>query len=258
MISRQAVALSTAAALTVAALAGCSSSAKTGAAAATQSATGAASSIAAQSAANASLSATALLAAFKQAAGQSTAVHVVGTMKQGTDNATIDIQLNKAAGTASGSITDNGATIPFRAVGGIIYVQFTPDVLKLSGASSDAATAAVLKNKWATSKSSVGSELASGFKDFASFDSFLTSVNGTSDGLFDFSSATAAGTDTVNGQSAAVYKDAGAAEAYFAASGPAYLLKVASTDSSSSSAVTLTWNQPTTVTAPPASQIYNG
>jgi hypothetical protein len=46
---------------------------------------------------------------------------------------------------------------------------------------------------------------------------------------------------------------------YFAASGPAYLLEmVGHSTTNASGTVTFTWNQPTTVTAPPASEIYSG
>ena len=50
----------------------------------------------------------------------------------------------------------------------------------------------------------------------------------------------------------------GGSEAYFAASGPAYLLQSVNTSSSVAGTMTFTWNQPTTVTAPPASQTYTG
>lgn len=70
--------------------------------------------------------------------------------------------------------------------------------------------------------------------------------------------ATAAGTATLNGQNVAVYKTSNGSKLYFAASGPAYLLETVLGGSEGAGTLDYTWNQPTTVTPPPASQIYNG
>jgi hypothetical protein len=254
--SRQAVALSTAA-LAVAALAGCSSSAKTGAAAATGSATPAASSVTSQAATNAGLTDAALLTAFKKATAQATAVHVSGSAKAGGTTITLDLQLNKTGNTASGTVDAGGTTVPFISVGGVTYIQFTDSVLKMSGASSNAAAAALLKNKWVSSKSSAGSSIASSFAGFASYDAFISGMTSDS-GSMAVGNSTPIGTATYKGQTVAVYKGSDGSEASFAASGPAYLLQIASTNSTNSGTLTFTWNQPTTITAPPASQTYTG
>jgi hypothetical protein len=99
--------------------------------------------------------------------------------------------------------------------------------------------------------------MASGFKGFASYDAFISGMTSGS-GSIAVDNSTPAGTTSYNGQTVAVYKNADGSEAYFAASGPAYLLQAISTNATSAGTLTFTWNQPTTVTAPPASQTYNG
>jgi hypothetical protein len=253
--SRQVAVLSAAAVLGVTALAGCSSSAKTGAAAG--SAAPAASAATTQAVANAGLSDAALLTAFKAAAAHATAVHVKGAMTSSGTAVTLDLQLNKTGNSASGTIGSGGTSIPIIAVGGVTYFQFTDSVEKMVGASSNPAAAAALKNKWVSSNSSIGSGMASGFKGFATYDGFIAGIT-ASDGSGALDKATPAGTGTYNGQSVAVYKGRDGSEAYFAASGPAYLLQIVNTSSSAAGTMTFTWNQPTTVTAPPASQTYTG
>lgn len=256
MISRQAVALSTAA-LAVAALAGCSSSAKTGAAAATGTATPAASSAAAQSGTNAGLSQAAVAAALQKAAASATAVHVSGSATSGGTSISLDIQLNKTPASASGTINAGGTAVPFVSVGGVTYIQFTASVLKLSGADSDPAASALLKDKWVSSKSSVGSSIATDFQDFTSYSTFTTGMTSTgSNGMLN--GATAAGTTSYHGQNVAVYKGSDGTMAYITASGPAYLVALVNASTSEAGTLSFTWNQPMTVNAPPAAQTYNG
>lgn len=248
MIFRRTAALSAATVLGLLAVAGCSSSANTGSPATSA----AASSAGAQ---NAGLTDQQLLTAFKAAAAQATAVRLKGTMKSGTDQVSLDLQLNKQDNSASGTITSNGATIPIISVGGTTYVKMTDSVLKMAG-SIPPSVAAALKDKWVSSKSAIGGSMTSSLSEFDSYDGFINGITSSSDGMI--GGTTAAGTTTYNGQPAAVYKNTDGSVAYFAASGPAYLLEVQSAASTASGSLVFTWNQPTTVTAPPASQIYSG
>ncbi|MGH6656339.1 MAG: hypothetical protein ACRDVE_14180, partial [Actinocrinis sp.] len=117
--------------------------------------------------------------------------------------------------------------------------------------------AAAAGGKWVSTKSSTGKDLGISVGSFASYSGYVSRLTATGgDGLAN--GATAAGTTTYQGQSVAVYKTADKSTFYVAASGAAYVLEVVPGDAKTSIAVTLTWNQPTTVTAPPASQIYNG
>jgi hypothetical protein len=253
MISRQLTACAAATVVSLLAVAGCSSSgAKGGAAADSGAASATASSAAAQ---NVGLTEQQLLDAFKKAAGQATAVHVKGAMDSGGQKVSLDLQLNKQGASASGTISDNGAVVPVIAVNDTTYVQMTDSVLKMAG-NIPASAAALLKDKWVSSKSSIGSGMAGQFGRFSSYDSFISSIVGSSDGLL--AGTHAAGTTTYNGQSVAVYKDGDGSITYFAATGPAYLLEMQSGATSVSGTLDFTWNQPTTVTAPPASQIFTG
>jgi hypothetical protein len=254
VISRQAATLSAAALGLVVALAGCSSSASTSNAASSGSATPAASAAASSgSAANAGLSDSALLTAFKTAANGATAVHVKGSLKDGTDTISLDLQLNKTAKTAQGTIGAQGATIPIISVGGVDYFQFTDSVIKMAGASS---LGSAIKDKWVSSSSTIGQGMDSGFKTLVSYDDFIGSI--TADDSGSLTGSTPSGTTTYNGQTVAVYKADDGTVAYFAATGPAYLLEIQNASSSDAGALVFTWNQPTTVAAPPASQIYKG
>jgi hypothetical protein len=244
----------TAAALGLTALAGCSSSKSTPAGTApVGSAPASAASPSAAAAQNAGLSDAALKAAFVKAADQATALHLKGATKDGTDTLQIDIQLNKTANTAEGTISMQGASFPVIAVNGVDYFQFTDSLIKLSGAGS---AGPALKGKWVSSNSQYGKGLAGDLKPLFSYSGFISSFTAVDSGAFP--DTTAAGTTTYNGQTVAVYKSSDGSTAYFAASGPAYLLDVINSSSTSAGALAFTWNQPTTVTAPPASQIFNG
>ena len=95
-----------------------------------------------------------------------------------------------------------------------------------------------------------------GLQSLISYGDFIAGI--TSSGSGDLTGPSAAGTTTYNGQIVAVYKDDDGTEAYFAADGPAYLLAIVDSSSSGGGVPTFVWNRPTTVTAPPASQIYTG
>lgn len=215
--------------------------------------TGSARSTTAPAASNAGLTDSALLAAFKKAADSATAVHVKGTTKEGAQTASLDLQLNRVANTAQGTIGTLGATIPVISVGGVDYFQLTDSVIKLSGAE---AIAPLIRDKWVASDSEVGQGMDSDFKSLISYRGFIAEITSADSG--GLTGSTAAGTTIYNGQTVAVYKGDDGTEAYFAANGPAYLLAITGSSSSQEGALTFVWNRPTTVTAPPASQIYKG
>lgn len=202
---------------------------------------------------NAGLTDSALLAAFKKAADSATAVHVKGTMKGGADTTSLDLQLNRVANTAQGTTGTQGATIPIISVGGVEYVQLTDSVIKLSGAET---IAPLVRDTWVSSTSEVGKHMDADFKYLMSYGDFIAGITSSDSG--DLTGPSAAGTATYDGQTVAVYEDDDGTEAYFAANGPAYLLAIVDSPSSGGGVLTFVWNRPTTVTAPPASQIYKG
>ena len=238
------------------------------------------SSSAAPATSNIGLSTPKLLAAFKAAVASGTAVHVSGTVSSSGSSTTLDLQLNKD-GSASGEIGESGATIPVKVVDGVTYTELTAAFLKLLAASDSSITASeisALQNQWVSSTDgSIGESLASSFDGLTSYDSFTSTMesgdtstasasatasaaasasasasSSAGTGGVDLTKLTADGTTTYNGATVAVYKNADGSTAYFAASGPAYMLKVTSVGSDGGS-MTFTWNQPTTVTAPSSS-----
>jgi hypothetical protein len=254
---RQIAALPLAAALGLAALAGCSSSATTSPAAAGGSASGSASASASASAAagNAGLTDSALRAAFTTASNGATAVHMKGSVAQSGQTVTLDLQLNKNDST-QGTISLGSAQLPVRAVNGVYYMQMTSSfiqyIAKQQGVS--ASTLSMLSNKWVSSNTSTGKSISDGFSQFMTYSAVVKGVSDNSDGDV----ATAAGTTTLDGQTVALYKTTKGSKLYFAATGPAYLLREDDSGSDGTGTITMTWNQPTTVSAPPASQIYSG
>jgi hypothetical protein len=266
VIPRQIAALSLAGA-GLAALAACSSGGSSPAAAAgtasgsaspsTATSNTATSNTAASAAAatNAGLSDSALRAAFVSAANGASAVHVKGAVTQSGQVITEDIQLNKNE-SCDGTLSIGAAQLPVKATGGVYYLEFTPSfiqyIAKQQGA--DAAAFAAYSGKWVSSNGTLGKDLASSFSQFMSYSSMVKQVADNSDG----DKATAAGTATLNGQSVALYNTTKGSKLYFAASGPAYMVEQVVGGSDGTGTIDYTWNQPTTVSPPPASQIYNG
>jgi hypothetical protein len=259
VIPRQIAALSLAG-VGLAALAACSSSgsspaASAGKAGGSASPTTAASTGAAAAASNVGLTDSALRAAYVAAANGATAMHMKGTVNANGQTISMDVQLNKDD-SSDGTLTIGTAQLPIKSTGGVYYLQFTPSFIQYMAKQqgSDPAAFAVLSNKWVSSNSTLGKNLANSFSQFMSYTSVVKQVSDNSDG----DKVTSAGTGTLNGQSVAVYKSTKGSKLYFPASGPAYMLEQAVGGSDGTGTIDYTWNQPTTVTPPPASQIYNG
>jgi len=94
--------------------------------------------------------------AVKSAFSGATAVHIKGTLTNSTGTLSLDLQLNKD-NTASGTISEGGATIPLVAVNGKYYVQFTPQLISQSTNASVGQLGSALTNKWVSSDSSLAS-----------------------------------------------------------------------------------------------------
>lgn len=230
--------------------------------------------VARSAAPNAGLTGTQLHAAFQNAVATGTAVHVKGSVAQGSSPFSMDLNLDKN-GSSEGSVTQSGATVPIKVVDKVTYIQLTPQFLKLEAASDPSITPSVIsavQNKWVTSRTSVGQSLASGLGNLTGYTSFLGTIENAgsssaspapsaspsgSGGPFDLKRLTPAGTTTFNGMTVAVYKASDGSSAFFAASGPAYLEKVTASGPNAAT-LTFTWNKPVTVTAPPSSDIFTG
>jgi hypothetical protein len=202
-------------------------------------------------AANAGLSQDAIEAAFEAAASRATAVHMNGSMTQGTETIGFDLYLN-SDGSGRGRLQQFGYTAPFITVHGTTYLQLTPSVLAQGKYTGEQVTR--LTNKWIATIAGGGSSPASAIGPFGSFRGLVQDLFGSSgSGLL--TSASADGKATYQGQPVAVYADSSGMLEYFAANGPAYLFAITGPDGPQSGVVTFTWNQPVVVTPPPADQI---
>lgn len=178
--------------------------------------------------------------------------HLTGTFTSVGTPLTLDSHLNRD-GTSSGTLTYMGATIPFRVSGGTEYFQLTSTFTTLTKL-----TQASAEGKWVTGASTQGQGPAVLFAQFITLKSFInTDMTFSNDDTFTFT-----GLDHIGAQPVAVYRKQYAPEPAFtfdiAANGPALTLKITGGDSNKGSNVELTWDQPTSVTPPPPSQIYTG
>ena len=232
-----------------------------------------ASSASASGPSNAGLSQTQLFTRFKAALGTVTAIHYKGTMAQGDSSSgstasaasgsadssvSLDLQINKD-GSAQGTIVTSGMTIPLITTGGATYVQVTPSFeseIKSEAGSDASVVSSIVVGKWISSKTSIGSSLAGSFDDFANF-SQMTSQLASPDG----DTFTYLGTSTLNGQQVAQYNDDGSSSggpANAVMSIPLHGLSLPIEENAGSQGVlTFTWNEPTTVSPPPAADILN-
>ena len=190
--------------------------------------------------------------AVKSAFSGATAVHIKGTLTNSTGTLSLDLQLNKD-NTASGTISEGGATIPLVAVNGKFYVQFTPEMISKSTNASVGQLGSALSNKWVSLDSSLASTMVAGIKPLLSFDSFVSSMFGQASEV-----PTLTGTDVVNTLPVYTYESADGSVVYVGKAGPHYLARMTAPASGSGSIDFTGWNRPVPVTAPPASAIYTG
>jgi hypothetical protein len=189
-------------------------------------------------------------AVVKAAIGAAAAVHIKGSITEGTDTVKLDVQLNKDS--AGGTVTEAGADIPVRRVGEKYYIQFTSSVLKLSGVSATTKPGSLMRDKWVSSDSKLAAGMAAGFKDFLDYDTFLSNVAAPTGTL------TAAGADTVNGTPVLIFRDVDGSSADVAASSPHYVIRMVGPESSPGSFDFTGWGQTAPVVAPKAAEIYSG
>ena len=222
-------------------------------------ATTAASAVAAGGSSNAGLTQAELLARFKTALANVTALHMKGGTTGGGSSAfSMDMQINKDS-SAEGTIVSTGLTMPLIVVGGVSYVQVTSSLastLKSAAGSNASLLAEIVVGKWISSKSSIGSSMTAGLSSLTNF-SQMTKQLGTASG----DTFTYLDTSTVNGVQVAQYKDvstnsgsAGTSTMDIPLNGSP--LPIEETGSSEGT-ITFTWNEPTKVTAPAAADIIN-
>ncbi|MDQ7805511.1 hypothetical protein Q5425_17320 [Amycolatopsis sp. A133] len=225
------------------ALAGCSGTAGTAAPAAATSAAPAAPSATAAPALDAGKVGAAITAAAKQA----TAVHVKGTMAQEGSTINLDLQLNPDS--ASGTVVKDGLEIPVLRIGDKYYFKFTDSLVKQAGV--PAAAAKQITGKWVSSTAKIGEGIAAAFKVFLDYKSFTEGTLGE----LEKSSFTAGQPTTLAGTPALTFTSPDGT-ATVAATEPHYLLRMQ--DPKSGAMEFGDWNKPTTVSEPPAAEIYSG
>jgi hypothetical protein len=193
---------------------------------------------------------------LKSAMQSASAVHVKGTMSDSGTNIALDVQLNKN-GTASGTIGIGGPSYPIVLANKVVYIQFTPDVLKSVGLSATSGPGTAIVNKWvpSTSKLMAGSDLTSSVQPLLDYNQFTGSIiqNMPSGAMKPGKS------DVVDGTPVMLYTMSDGTPADIATSSPHYLMRLLPSPTDGAGQLDFTnWNQPVTVPAPAAGEIYTG
>lgn len=193
---------------------------------------------------------------IKTAMQNASAVHVKGSITDSGSKVSVDVQLNKD-GTASGTIADGGPNIPIVLANKVIYLQFTPDVMKGNGIDATSAAGMKLANKWvpSTSKLMAGSGLATSVQPFLDFSQFIGSLAQN----MPTGALKAGKSDVINGTPVVLYTFPDGTPADIATSSPHYLIRLLPGPKDGAGQLDFTgWNQPVAVQPPPASEIYTG
>lgn len=206
---------------------------------------------------NAHLTSAQLNARIDAAVSKVTAMHIKGAMTEGGSKITFDLQLNKDS--AQGTIGEGDVSFPLIAVGGVDYFQLTPSLLKQAESTQSSNPfaklgGAVIENRWVSSKDrSLGASLDQSFKSFTDLSSMTQQMTSSNQDTLTY-----LGTSTLDGQQVAQYKDKPSD-----GSTPVTTLSLPLTgdalpiqeDGGSQGLMTFVWNQTTTVSPPPASEI---
>jgi hypothetical protein len=193
------------------------------------------------------LDATEVGAAISDAAKQASAVHVKGTMAQEGSTINLDLQLNPDS--ASGTVVKDGLEIPVLRIGDKYYFKFTESLVKQSGA--PAAAAKQITGKWVSSTAKIGQSIAGAFKVFLDYKSFTQGTLGELE-----KTTFEPGEPTTLAGAPALSFASSDGTATVAATEPHYLLRMS--DPKNGAMEFSDWNKPTTVSQPPAAEIYSG
>ena len=192
----------------------------------------------------------------KAATSGASAVHVKGTVTDSGTTVTLDLQLNKD-GSGSGTMVAGGQNLHVIAVKGVDYLQFTADLMKANGIDATSAAGKLLLNKWVPSTSQLmsGSDLVGSMKQVLDYNTFIGNIASQ----MPPGAPKPGKSDTVNGVPVVLYTFSDGTLADVATTSPHYLMRLAPGKAEGSGQVDFTnWNQPVAITAPPASEIYNG
>lgn len=213
---------------------------------------------------NTGLTQSQLEARVSAAAATATAIHVTGTLVDDGQSMSLDLQINKDD-SAQGTVSESGMVIPVIATTTTTYFQLTSSLITMmsaqmaSGGSGSAALLSSLTGKWIASTSSAGASLHNDLAGIMNFGQMTSQFSGGSSGA-DGSVATFTyiGTGVVDGQQVAQYRDVSSDKSTpttimsVPLTGPALPIEISA---GSQGSIALVWNQPTTVTPPPANEI---
>lgn len=185
--------------------------------------------------------------AISDAAKQASAVHVKGTMTQEGSALNLDLQLNPDS--ASGTVVKDGLEIPVLRIGDKYYFKFTESLVKQAGA--PAAAAKQLTGKWVSSTAKIGQGIGAAFKTFLDYKSFTQGTLGELE-----KTTFKPGEQTTLAGAPALTFASSDGTATVAATAPHYLLRMS--DPKNGAMEFSDWNKPTTVSEPPAAEIYSG
>jgi hypothetical protein len=189
--------------------------------------------------------------AVKAAFQGATAVHVKGTLNNGSGSLTLDLQLNRDH-SASGTVSEGGPAIPLRVVQGIDYLQFTPQVISGSGNAGVRQAGAALRNKWVPGTSRLASDVVDSLTGLLDYDSFLQNMFSVQSQV-----PNATTTDVVDDVPVVVYEAADGASVSVAKAAPHFLMRLTAPSTGSGELDFTDWNKPVPVTAPTSAQLYH-
>jgi hypothetical protein len=201
---------------------------------------------------NAGLTNTALQAAMKSAMSKATSLHVASEQAVGSDIEDMDLKLGPDGTCAeSGVATLDSIPVTFEILKDVKYVRLSVDVITGSG-KFQGATVPIesYQGKWVASTSSLGAGLTSPFTPIAP-SLCLTEM---AELPYTFRPD---GTSAIAGRDLAKYQSADGATVWIPLSGPALPARITLPPGSGEGTINLTWNQPLTITAPPADQILS-
>lgn len=195
---------------------------------------------------------TELVSDVVSAANAAQAVHIKGTIINGSESVQLDVQLN-ADGTGQGTVSQNDVTIPLIASKDGDFVQFTAGVESEQALSPTSAAGAL--NKWVPSDSPL---LATSHIDqtFSNMQ-YHTLVPGIFNSLAG-EHLQPVGEDDVNGTPVHSYRFS-EGTLLISDAPPHYLVRVVGSGGQHGGLVDFTnWDKPVQIDAPPSDQIYRG
>jgi len=181
-----------------------------------------------------------ILAAAKSAATQASAVHIAGSIQEGTTPLTLDLHLVAAKG-GKGHMSESGVGFDIVRVGDKAYIRGSEAFYKQFGGAS---AAQLLKGKWLVGSATSGKFAA--LTPLTDLQAFFTGALGGHHTL------TKGAETTVNGQKAIALKDgANGGTLYIATTGTPYPIELVSPGNGKQGKVTFDqWNTTVTITAP--------